>query len=303
MATFDNILCSTFYCEKCDYSTSKKSSFKSHSVSKRHKNNILATKTTQVSLNTHNQKKYTCEKCLKTFNDRSGLWRHNKKCTEQCDKNIYYDGIDIINKDTLVLQLLKQNSELQKSLIEMSKEKSINNTNNITNTNCATTNNAFNLNIFLNETCKDAMNITDFVSSININLDDLENTGRQGYIEGISKIIIKNLNNLEQCFRPLHCCDLKREVLYIKDNDKWEKETNEKPILTKAIKIIANENIKQIQNWKNKYPDCLKSDSRKNDLYLKIVSNAMSGLTKEECDKNLNKIISNVSKQVIIQKS
>jgi hypothetical protein len=146
------------------------------------------------------------------------------------------------------------------------------------------------------------MNISDFVSSIKVNLEDLEHTGRQGYIEGISKIIINNLNNLEQCFRPLHCSDLKREVLYIKDNDEWTKETSDKPILTKAIKTIANENIKQISRWREKYPDCTNSNSRKNDLYLKIVSNSMSGLTKEECDKNLNKIISNVAKQTVIQK-
>ena len=226
-----------------------------------------------------------------------------KKCLKD-DEN-YIDGINIKDKDALVLHLLKQNGELQNKIIEIAKNTSqiTNNTNNTNNTNSHnTTNNAFNLNFFLNETCKDAMNISEFVSSIKINLEDLEHTGRQGYIEGISKIIINNLNNLEQCFRPLHCSDQKREVLYIKDNNEWVKEANEKPILTKAIKTIANENIKQIKNWKDKYPDCTNSNSKKNDLYLKIVSNSMSGLTKEECDKNLNKIISNVVKQSVIQK-
>jgi hypothetical protein len=179
-------------------------------------------------------------------------------------------------------------------------ENGTHNTTNTTHTNSH--NKAFNLNLFLNETCKNAMNISDFVSSIKLNLEDLENTGRQGYIEGISNIIIKNLNNLEQCFRPLHCSDLKREVLYIKENNEWTKETEPKPILTKAIKIIANENIKQIQNWKAKNPDCTYSDSRKNDLYLKIVSNSMNGLTEEEGHKNINKIISNIAKETIIQK-
>jgi uncharacterized protein YegL len=165
-----------------------------------------------------------------------------------------------------------------------------------------TTNNAFNLNLFLNETCKNAMNITDFVSSINMTLDDLENTGRTGYIEGISNIIVKNLNNLERHMRPLHCSDYKREVLYIKDNDEWLKETENKPILTNAIKIIANKNIKQISKWKDNYPDCNKSDSKKNDLYLKIVSNSMNGSSKEEGEKNIHKIISNIAKKVIIEK-
>jgi hypothetical protein len=146
------------------------------------------------------------------------------------------------------------------------------------------------------------MNITDFVSSIKMELEDLEYTGRTNYVEGISNIVIKNLNSLEKQLRPLHCSDHKREVLYIKDNDQWTKETNNKPILTNAIKKIANENIKQINKWVQQYPDCVKADSKKNDLYLKIVSNSMNGLTQEEGDKNINKIISNVAKNVIIDK-
>jgi hypothetical protein len=146
------------------------------------------------------------------------------------------------------------------------------------------------------------MNISDFVSSIKVSLSDLENTGRQGYIEGISNIILKNLNNVEQNLRPIHCSDVKREVFYIKDNNEWQKENEEKPILTKAIKVIANENIKQIKSWREKHPDCTDSDSKKNKLYLKIVSNSMNGLTEEESQRNISKIISNVSKETIIQK-
>jgi hypothetical protein len=147
------------------------------------------------------------------------------------------------------------------------------------------------------------MNISDFVSSIKVSLSDLENTGRQGYIEGISSIIVKNLNKVEKNLRPIHCSDVKREVFYIKDNNEWQKENEEKPILTKAIKVIANENIKLIQNWRDKYPDCIDSDSKKNNLYLKIVSNSMNGSTQEESHKNIDKIISNVAKEVIINKT
>jgi hypothetical protein len=303
MSTFSNNLdaklCAKYYCSNCDYNTSRKSSFDKHCESIKHKNsqkstfsNILVAKSCNLQ--------FTCEKCEKIFKDRSGLWRHKKKCLN--DNEMIVDGINIKDKDALVLHLLKQNGELQNKLIELSMEKSITNNNN-TNTNCNnTTNNAFNLNFFLNETCKDAMNITDFVSSIKLSIEDLENTGRRGYIEGISNIILKNLSNLEQCFRPVHCSDLKREVLYIKDNNKWEKETEDKPILTKAIKTIANENIKQIKNWRDKNPDCMDSESTKNNLYLKIVSNSMNGLTKEEGTKNINKIISNVAKETVIQK-
>jgi hypothetical protein len=305
-------LCPKFSCKTCDYNTSKKSSFTNHCKSKNH---ILLTE--EMIGNDFSKlcpKNYACVNCNKIFKVYSGLWKHKKKCVEEImenkDKkeknevnidNFISDG-KIIDKDALVIHLLKQNSELQKSLIEMSREKTVT-TNNTDcyNTN-TTTNNSFNLNFFLNETCKNAMNITDFVSSIKVSIDDLENTGRIGYVEGISDIIIKNLNKLEQWFRPIHCSDFKREVLYIKNNDKWEKETDEKPILTRAIKVIANENIKQINNWKDKYPGCTNAESRKNDMYLKIVGNAMNGSTKEEGEKNINKIISNVAKGVIIKK-
>ena len=146
------------------------------------------------------------------------------------------------------------------------------------------------------------MNIKDFVSSINVNLEDLENTGRQGYIQGISNIILKNLNNLEQHMRPLHCSNSKHETLYIKDNNEWTKETEDKPILTNAIKIIANKNIKQISTWRDNHLDCTNADSKKNNLYLKIVSNSMNDTTEEDGKKNMRKIISNVVKEVIIEK-
>ena len=166
-----------------------------------------------------------------------------------------------------------------------------------------TTNNNFNLNVFLNETCKDALNLADFVSSLQVKLKDLEETAKIGYTEGVSRIFINGLNELEVNMRPIHCSDLKRETLYVKNDDKWTKEGDEnKPILKKAIKQIANENIKQISDWRKKYPDCTASDSRKNDQYLKIVSNAMAGCNKEEQDININKIVTKISKEVTIEK-
>ena len=289
-----------FICECCNIKTNNKKDYAKHILTSKHKKltsvNKMETNFTQNSKKTHI---FTCKICNKEYFSRVGLWKHNKTCVNNEQNDEYmYQGINIKDKDTLVLHLLKQNSELQNKIIEMASNSSITNNNNSHNT----TNNAFNLNFFLNETCKNAMNITDFVSSIHLNLDDLENTGRSGYIEGISSIILKNLNKLEQHLRPLHCSDLKREVLYIKDNNEWLKENENKPILTKAIKTIANENIKQINKWKVNYPDCIKSDSKKNDLYLKIISNSMNGLTKEEAENNINKIITNVAKTVVIEK-
>lgn len=304
MVTNSSHISPKYFCECCNIKTNNKKDYTKHILTSKHKK-LTSVNTTETFLPQNSEKThiFTCKNCNKEYLSRVGLWKHNKTCIHnQQDTEVdeyMYQGINIKDKDALVLHLLKQNGELQNKIIEMASQTSITN-NNSNNNN--TTNNVFNLNFFLNETCKNAMNITDFVSSIQMNLDDLEHTGRSGYIEGISNIIIKNLNKLEQHLRPLHCSDFKREVLYIKDNNEWQKETENKPILTKAIKTIANENIKQISKWQDLNPDCIKSDSKKNDLYLQIVSNSMNGLTKEESEKNINKIITNVAKKVIIDK-
>ena len=273
-----------FNCKKCDFICFKRGDYNRHILTRKHK---LATESTDFT-QFYAQKKYSCDICDNEYKDRSGLWRH---------KNICFENKVIVNETVLTDKeiiniLLQQNEKLMKVM-----ENGVSN-----NTNCHNTNNAFNLNFFLNETCKNAMNINDFVSSIKLSVEDLENTGRRGYIEGISTIILKRLANLEQYDRPIHCSDCKREVMYIKTDNEWIKECEDKPILTKAIKTIANENIKQINVWKENNPECTEADSKKNNVYLKIVSNSMSGSTKEESDKNYEKIISNVSKQVIIDK-
>jgi hypothetical protein len=187
--------------------------------------------------------------------------------------------------------------------MELSKNNmSISNNNNTNTNNNNSHNKTFNLQFFLNEECKDALNISEFVSSIKVELEDLEATGRLGYVEGVSRIMNKNLKVLDVNKRPIHCSDLKREVLYIKNDDQWTKEEDAKPILKRAIKDVAFENIKMIGEWRKKYPGCMASDSRKNDLYLKIVGNAMSGLTTEEQLSNIDKIVSKVAKEAVINK-
>jgi hypothetical protein len=279
-----------FYCECCHFECCKQSNYDNHILTLKHKKTYnLLTKNATPS--------YICI-CGKTYNHRQSLYKHKLSCKtlETSPNNNLPPNYDNLDDKSLIIQLLQQNQELQKSLIELSKEKTINNSINHSN------NKTFNLQFFLNETCKDAMNIGDFVKTIKPQLMDLETTGRLGYVEGISKIILNNLKTLQIHERPLHCSDQKREVLYIKDNNEWTKEHEDKPILTKAIKHIANENIKNIGEWRKENPDCTESDSKKNNLYLKIVSNAMSGATKEESEKNLNKIISNISKEVTIDK-
>ena len=193
---------------------------------------------------------------------------------------------------------MKENTEIKQLLISQNNKPNVtNNVNNISNVN-----NKFNLNVYLNETCKDAINITEFVNSLVLSINDLEETARLGYAEGISKIFINGLNNLDVNKRPVHCSDVKREVLYIKEDDKWNKETETKPLLTLAIKQLAGKNIKQISEWRKLYPHYSDPSSKQNDKYNKLIFEAMSGSTKEETDNNYKKIISNVSKHTAIDK-
>ncbi len=206
---------------------------------------------------------------------------------------------------------MKENSEFKqlmieqnKQMIEMSKNSGHHNnntTNNTTNNN--TNNNNFNLNFYLNETCKNAMNIMDFVSQLNVSIKDLEDTGRLGYVNGISKIFINGLKQMNVNDRPIHCSDLKRETLYIKDNNEWNKDSDDKAILTNAIKHVAHKNMKKIPEWTKLHPDFKDSSSKENDRYLKIVSESMSGTTEEESKKNYTKIIKNIVKETVIDKN
>ena len=206
---------------------------------------------------------------------------------------------DQINKLTdVVLDVVKKNNELTNQIIELSSKSNMNISNNTNNIN----NKTFNLHFFLNEECKNALNITEFVDSIQLQLSDLENTGRVGYVEGISNIFIKNLEDVTTHDRLIHCSDFKREIFYIKDNNEWIKEDELKPTLQKAIKKITNKNINQISLWKKENPDYFDSDSKINDLYLKIMYNSICGSTEEEENKNINKIIKNVAKKVVIKK-
>jgi hypothetical protein len=293
-------LAKKFVCEKCDYKCCKQSDYDKHILTLKHKMDYVGDILDDAKLAVQ----YYCE-CGKEYKHRQGLWKHKKKCqnikiNEELNENTTTKN-DQSNKDNLIEYLIKENSEFKSLIMELIKKD-----NNISNSNINSTvnshNKTFNLQFFLNEQCKDALNIGEFVDSIKLQLTDLENTGRTGYVEGISKILIKNLNELDVIKRPIHCSDLKREVLYIKDNDKWSKENDDKQVIKKAIKDVANKNIRQIPEWTNLNPDCKQSDSKKNNQYLNIVMNAMSGGSNEEQNSNVEKIIKNITKSVIIEK-
>lgn len=285
----------SFFCENCDFYTSNKKDYSRHLQTKKHfVNNSQGFSIEKTPKNP------TANECIcgKTYKDCSGLWRHKKKCivlenTKETDVNI--------NKDDLIKYLMKENNEFKDMLLEQNKvvmnvcEKGriINNIN--------SNNKTFNLNVFLNEECKDAMNITDFIDSLKIQLSDLENVGKLGFVEGITNIIVKNLKALDIHKRPVHCSDSKREVMYVKDENKWEKDNDEKKKLRKAIKYVAHKNSKMLPEFKAKYPDCIHSDSKKSDEYNKIIIEAMGGHGDNDSAKE-DKIIKKIAKEVIIDK-
>jgi len=280
------ILGHNYYCKDCGFLTQRKQNYTAHLLTAKHQKQSIVTKNNQFPVNL-----YDCVNCGKPYASRMGLWRHSKICGK--DENTF----TLMEKNN---KLLEKNQELTSKIIDICQNNPPTNT--ITYNHSHNNNKTFNLNFFLNETCKNAMNMSDFVSMIQPKIEDLEETGKLGYVTGISKLILNQLNEMEMDDRPVHCRDLKREVIYVKDKDAWNKETTEKPILTNAIKVVAHKNIKIINEWKQKHPDCSSYNSKYNKEYLKIVSNAMAGIDEEEINKNTSRIVSNIAKEVVIDK-
>jgi hypothetical protein len=318
-----------FECKSCDFKCYMKIDWERHLSTDKHKTNENGNKMEIKNLkNLKNLKKLTkkipdlqnneveisssqfcC--CGKTYATSSGIWKHQKKCKSYMSQNNviniessnnnnkHMQHADLTNLTNLICELVKTNTDIQKSVIELCKNGT---SNNIVNSNNINSNNkTFNLQVFLNETCKDAMNISDFVESVKLQVSDLENVGKVGYIEGISNIIIKNLKEMDVEKRPVHCTDQKREVMYVKDENIWEKEDENNKKLRKAIRMIAHKNICMLKAFREKYPDCEEYDSNKNSQYNKIVYEAMGGKGDDDYEKD-TKIIKKIAKQVTIDK-
>jgi hypothetical protein len=287
-----------YYCEKCDYTCGKKYNWEKHLATDKHQNAILEIENGKKWQKSGN--KFECENCNRAYATNSGLWKHKQQC--KSDDESYGEVEDKIKKmdemTELVKYLVKENQEFKNLILEIVKKDTHNNCNNTTTTNSH--NKAFNLNFFLNETCKDAMNIMDFVDSIKLQLSDLEKVGELGYVEGISNIIVKNLNELDVTQRPVHCTDKKRETMYIKDEDKWEKdESNSK--IKKAIKRVASKNQRLLPKFKEAHPDCGTYHSKYSDQYNKIIIESVGGSGDNDAEKE-EKIIRNISKNVVVEK-
>ena len=285
-------LSNKYSCEICDYKTDRKSNYENHLMSAKHQ---MATDGNSFKQKLSNQ--FICDDCGKGYVDRTGLWKHKSK--SNCSKNLESNKEEIVELKEIMKYLMKENTEMKNIMLEVVKNGTHNTTNNTT-THTNSHNKAFNLNFFLNETCKEAMNIGDFVDSLKMELCDLEKVGEKGYIEGITSIIVKNLKALDVTKRPVHCTDKKRETIYIKDADKWEKD-EDKSHMHKLIKRVVSKNIKMFPKYKEAHPDCMTYHSKFGDQYHKIVYESMGGKGDDDFEKN-EKIIKNVLKEVVVDK-
>jgi transposase-like protein len=296
--------------------TSKKSSYDKHLLTLKHVN--------RTELNTLEQeikeiKKYKCKNCNKSYSVRNSLWYHENKCKETepqikkeanlndgslngasiTDESI--SGASISDASSNIIQLLiKETSDFKNIIFEMVKSNNELNTNSIINTNShnnTTNNKIFNLQLFLNEECKDAMNMSEFINSIELKISDLENIGKVGYVEGMSSIIIRELNDTDMYKRPVHCSDAKRETMYVKEENIWEKDNSEAKQMIKAVRGIDKKNYKMLTKWKEMDPKCVDSKSNQCDKYMKIMSKVMDGDI-----ENVNKVIKKIAKEVVIEK-
>jgi hypothetical protein len=285
-----------FTCECCGIKTNNKKDYTKHCMTEKHKNR------TKMGIFEHNYPicRFTCKFCSKEYKARNSLWYHEQKCNIDISsekKEAPSIVAEVNNLSNIVIELIKSNSNLQKQMMEVCKNSNTNNSNNINHS----YNKTFNLQFFLNEQCKDAMNIMDFVNSMTLEFADLEDVGKLGYVEGISNIIIRKLNEMDIYKRPIHCSDGKREIMFVKDDDIWEKENSTYDRLRKAIKYITKKNGDMMIPWSKEHPACMNTSHPLNDTYVQIMSQSMGG--KESFVESENKIMKKIAKAVLIDKT
>ena len=307
-----------FFCEKCEYTTDNKKDYIKQLSTSKHQNETNETQMKQLNpTKSPNDKIYYCN-CGLVFNSRTTMWRHKKKCLGENNftNNVVENSVidtdpdtdnDTSNKDDLIQYLINENKDFKNLILEVCKNfqgtNIMTNSHNVSNVNSH--NKTFNLQFFLNETCKDAMNMSDFIDSMKLQLSDLESVGKLGFVDGISNIIIKNLEALDVEKRPVHCSDSKRETMYIKEHDKWEKEDNELKRMKDLVRNVRDRNISLIATWRDLYPECVKSNSKKTTQFNQICMEAFGGETggeKGTKQEKEDKIISKIAKAMVIDK-
>jgi hypothetical protein len=296
------------FCEFCNFICSKKSNYSKHLLTAKHISALNETKVKQPNILCSQS---ICPACNEGFNSRSTLWRHHKKCRKNAEISI--NTIDATNKcnQSSIIEVIKQNSDFKELIIEQNKliqeqSKSImelvsKNTGNTT-INCNnTTNQKFNLNFFLNTTCKDAMNMSEFIENINIDFKEIEDIGKDGYVSGMTNLILSRIRDLDITKRPLHCTDLKREIMYIKDNDEWCKDTPENNKLRNMITIVAKQNYSSLPLWREKHPECNNLDHPRFNLCIDMMRNILGDVGYDQIKLD-NKVIKNIAKHISIDK-
>lgn len=301
-----------FVCDLCDFVADRNSKYVAHINTKKHKYNTNTTNTTIYAV-TDGKKfqktEYICE-CGKSYNYNASLFNHKKKCQtfiqKKNEKNIEQNNEIVSTNDNLIQTLMQDNKDFKNMLMDLipkiGNNNTITNTNTMNNINNANNNvnsnnvkNKFNINVFLNEQCKDAMSMNEFIESIEISMQDLLLTKEQGFASGISNIFLKGISKLSPHQRPIHCTDIKRETLYIK-NEKWEKDSNQEQIKD-AIKSVSAKQFKNIKKYKEAKPNCM-TNEKERDEYLNIIKN-----TTEKIDGNDTKIIKDICNNVYINKN
>tara|TARA_E500000331_G_C17213378_1_gene694760 strand:+ start:318 stop:1298 length:981 start_codon:yes stop_codon:yes gene_type:complete len=303
-----------YHCQLCNFITRKKTDFNRHILTKKH----IKKEENECQIN-ENEEKYECEFCDKQYSDENSLWSHRKKCiinyhtvTNNYQRNEITN--EPLGQTEIVVELLKQNQEIKDLILEERREfqriiseqnekmlvmaENMGSNHHNTNVN----NNKFNLNVFLNEQCKDAMSLTDFINSMDLSVEDFIKTGELGFVQGISRVMVNRINNMDLCNRPFHCTDLKRETVYIKDDKKWEKDENKKN-LRKAVKQVANRNKLMVNNWREETPDVDIMGSQNYENFFKYAEASLGGVGKEQDKLFEDKIMRNMLKEVHIDKN
>ena len=272
------------YCEICDYKCSRSFLMKQHLSTLKHQKKIKQHLATQK----YAQEIFKCENCEKEYKQRSGLWRHKKKCEKKITPQNTGENKDLIEIVKTIVSNYNNNNDIKNELLQQIKLQTniikdilpkIGNNNN--------SNNKLNINVFLNEKCKNAINMTEFIESLNINLKDIDYTKNNGLINGISSLFINNLKQMETYERPIHCTDIKRETLYIKDNNNWKKDMHKNKI-NEIITDLTSKHRKILNNWKKNNPSWEKNDSKK-DEYLCLVKSLMDDIDNDNIIKNIAK--------------
>ena len=317
----DSALCdrltTKFYCKECDITCSRESEWSRHIGTRKHVARFNSANDGAAAAATEGgAPDWSCSTCAKTYLTKAGLWKHQKTCEEKKDggKVVQFLMRDNHELKAMMIEMMKSNHELHIQMLELCKQSSTTSavahmaagggggggggttiTANHTNTNSH--NKTFNMQVFLNEHCKDAMNLSEFVDSIQLNLDDLESVGKAGFVEGIANIIVGKLRATDVHMRPIHCSDAKREVMYIKENNKWAKEGPNNENMRKFVQFIERKNIKLLGEYQQKYPESQDYESPRNDHYLHLSLTATCAT-----QEHLDKVISRIAKEVLIDK-